>query len=221
MDDTKKHSESRAQQAKAASSAGGPPPTGGAPPSSASQEPLSRPERDARVLDEVFLPSALHSIINLEDIGPLGAKAHVENFIRNAGSPADPVEGLLLQMLLLVHHRLVRLHEHAARATGTEAIKILNAAAARLTSEYRRLALALKAYRAPVAGKSVAFIRQQNVAQEQQVHYRDGGANQVKNSLTTDSEVASKDAKHEDELAEILRSRARRAAEPAAAGAAD
>jgi hypothetical protein len=50
-----------------------------------------------------------------------------------------------------------------------EGVKIYNAAAARLTGEYRRMILTLHEYRAPYAGKSIAFIKQQNVAHSQEV----------------------------------------------------
>jgi hypothetical protein len=78
---------------------------------------------------------------------------------------------VLLEQLAMAHLRLAKLNVEASKAEGVELNKVLNSAAARLLSEIRKLALAIKTYREPASSKSFAVIQQQNVAHEQQVSY--------------------------------------------------
>ena len=63
------------------------------------------------------------------------------------GNPSDRIERMMIEQLALTHLRLGDLAGHAAHAKGNELIKIANAATARFTSEFRKTALALSAYR--------------------------------------------------------------------------
>lgn len=69
------------------------------------------------------------------------------------GHPADPVLDILVEQLAFAHLRLARLHGQAAEATGTETIKVTNAACSRLMGEVRRTALTIRDLRstAPAA----------------------------------------------------------------------
>ena len=84
-----------------------------------------------------------------EKIVPEAYKTYAVQLLQEAGSPSDPIERMLLEQLALAHHNVGRLHIEAARAEGLEQAKLFNSAAARLMSEFRHSALALKTYRAP------------------------------------------------------------------------
>ncbi len=74
----------------------------------------------------------------------LAAQERTGDFLAEAVVLADPVERLLLQQLFLAHHAVGRLHVRAgAAAADPQVIVAFLAAAARLTAELRRLALAL------------------------------------------------------------------------------
>src|SRR5262245_28395803 len=103
--------------------------------------------REAMTARDLLIPSALTAMLNTPDVGPLGTKCYVDSFLRDAGSPSDPIEIMLLQQMLMAHHRVSQLHLRAERTQSPEHLKILNAAAARLLGEVRRLALAIKVYR--------------------------------------------------------------------------
>ena len=182
-----------------------PPPSAAEAPSahkSASEVRMTREERDARVVAEVVIPAALSSILSIPEVGPLGVKAYMEKFVMDAGVARDPVERVLLEQLVLAHHRLARLHARAAEATHTDAIRVLNAAAIRLLGEVRRTALAIRTYRLPPGTKSFSVVHQQNVvaAGEQKVTYVDQSADQKKVSLQCRSELdGSAPGGHDDE----------------------
>lgn len=76
-----------------------------------------------------------------------GYKAYRDSLLADAGSPTDPIEIMLVEQLILTHNALGRLQCKAANATQLEAIEIFNAAAARLSAEFRRSSLALAEYR--------------------------------------------------------------------------
>lgn len=131
--------------------------------------------REAWSLKHLAIPAALAHIVGEQNAGVLGAKAWFNTFLGEAGNPTDPVEAILLQQLLLAHHRLAELHMQAAHAPTPEHIKILNGAAARLLGELRRLALSIRLYRTPPSNRSFSVVHQQNVvaAGSQQVQYVD------------------------------------------------
>lgn len=81
------------------------------------------------------------------EIGPSGYRLFLDGLMRDAGDPTDPVEIMLLEQLALCHLRSMQLQGQAGGAKGLEAIELYNSAAARLTAEFRKTALALKEYR--------------------------------------------------------------------------
>ena len=121
-------------------------------------------EIDARMVAELMVPGALSVILGEKLVGSVGVKLAMEDFLRRAGAPADPVEQCLLEQYFLAHHRLARLQAEASSAKGLEGSKVLNAAAVRLLSELRRLALSIRQYRTPLAARNFSVIHQQNVA---------------------------------------------------------
>jgi len=74
-------------------------------------------------------------------------RVFLEQLSKDAGSPTDPVERMILEQIALAHYRLGELYVKASAAAGNEATKILNAATARLLGEFRRTTLALASYR--------------------------------------------------------------------------
>ena len=147
---------------------------------------------EARNARDFIIPACLASIVGTQNVDVTGARVYFNGFLRDAGAPVDPVEKILLEQLLLAHHRLAQLHAKAEVATGPEHIKILNAAASRLLSEVRRMALAIRQYRSPISPRQFSVVHQQNVvaAGDQQVSYVDqSSAAGDKVTLSARSEV--------------------------------
>src|SRR5208283_1342618 len=118
--------------------------------------------------------SALAAIVGDEIVHKAGVKAAFDTFLKDAGAPKDPIEKALVEQLFLAHHRLAKLQVQADAAKTREAIKVLNAAVVRLAGEFRRLALAIRAYRLPPSSRNFNLIHQQNVATaggQQEVQY--------------------------------------------------
>jgi hypothetical protein len=104
--------------------------------------------------------------------------------VEGAGEPRDPLERLLVEQLVLLHHAAGRLVVKAASANTPEASSLLHAAAARLFAEYRKGLLALKDYRSPAmaAGPQVTVVgnvQQQNVAGMQHVALNRHGGERI------------------------------------------
>jgi hypothetical protein len=72
----------------------------------------------------------------------------LDRFLEESGNPSDALERLLLEQVAFGAMRVADLHAQAARAQSVEGAKVFAAAASRLLSEVRRLALAVKVYRA-------------------------------------------------------------------------
>jgi hypothetical protein len=75
-------------------------------------------------------------------------KLYLDGFLQELGSPADPVARLMIQQLALAHFALGRLHVRASTRILPQEVAAYSAAISRLMAEFRRTALALKAYRA-------------------------------------------------------------------------
>jgi hypothetical protein len=128
-------------------------------------------QREAQGARDTLIAAALNAIIDQPDLfGPLAIQAYAKNFVVEAGAPADPVERVLVEQLLIAHHRVAQLQARAEKANNLDEIKIVNGAATRLLAEMRRLALAIRQYRAPIGSKSFSVIHQQNVAAGAQQH---------------------------------------------------
>jgi len=117
---------------------------------------------------------------------------HMQNTLREAGAPRDPVERMLIEQITLAHHNIGRLHSSAAAAKTVDEAKVYNAAAAKLLGEFRRTALALKQYREPTPARQYMMVKQQNIAAQQQVALVDGRSGKPD---------AVKDSVHEKKLA--------------------
>ena len=71
----------------------------------------------------------------------------MDDLVRESGNPSDPVEIMLLEQTAMCHIFSMKLQSKASGAEGTEAIELYLSGAARLSSEFRKTALALKEYR--------------------------------------------------------------------------
>jgi hypothetical protein len=134
---------------------------------------MDRVQRKANIIRILAFPAAMAAAVPVaKDIGSAAFKVYLDELILEAGQPTDPVEIMLLEQLTLAHHRVAQLHAQAEQAKSFEEMKIVSTAAARLTGEVRRLALALKQYREPSGRRQFTVVRQQNVsAGGQQVAY--------------------------------------------------
>ena len=114
--------------------------------------------------------------------------------------PADPIERMMIEQIALAHHKIGELYFRARRANSPEKVKVYHAAITALLGEFRRMALALKSYREPTPAKHVTVVRQQNLAQSQQVAYLDGerpsatAASNQQPENRSDSKLGSKKA---------------------------
>jgi hypothetical protein len=106
------------------------------------------PEQQAAIARQAILPAALASSIGLDRyIQATGYRRYLDDLLKDAGSPTDPVEVMLIEQLAVCHLRAAQLQGQAGQAESLAAIELYNAAAARLTAEFRKTALVLKQYR--------------------------------------------------------------------------
>ena len=136
---------------------------------------MDRVQRKADIIRDVAFAAAMASSIPVaNDIGAAAFKVYQDGLLREAGSPSDPIERMLIEQFTLAHHRVGQLHAQAENAKRIEGSKVYTTAAVRLLGELRRLALAIKQYREPSAKKQFTVVRQQNVSNGgQQVAYLD------------------------------------------------
>lgn len=133
-----------------------------------------------------------------------GFVEYVDQLMVEGGLPKDPVERMLLEQICMAHHTIGRLYVQASSADTLEQAKVFNAAATRLLAEFRRSALALKAYREPTPPRNITVVKQQILGQHQQValveskEAVDTSRSPASEELTTlsDSELGSKKLEH-------------------------
>lgn len=189
----------------------------------------ARVQHKANMIRTLAFSAAMATAVPVaKEIGSAAFKVYQDDLLREAGSPTDPVERMLLEQLTLAHHRVAQLHAQAEQVTSIEAAKVYMTAATRLTGEVRRLALALKQYREPSGKKQFMVVRQQNVSTGgQQVAYLDQ-TRAPKGQIPFDNvgnELGTKRLEHAPQAAIIPESQSQapsgRAAEPALAWPAD
>jgi hypothetical protein len=93
-------------------------------------------------------------------------RLYLDQVKEDAGSPTDPIEVMLIEQLCMAHWRIAQLHGSAALAKSIEGTKMYNSVASRLLGEFRRTALALRAYQASAPkGKTAANLKLFKAAQ--------------------------------------------------------
>lgn len=170
-----------------------PGPTSTPPPSPVEEQQaaVDRARAEALLLEERWTPVGLRTVLGFspDDMSILGVRMFL---LKITSGVKDPVEKMLVQQFTVAHHRLFQLHTQAAETQNLEAVKVYNAAAARLQGEIRRLALAIRQYRMPAGQKSFSVVHQQNVVSggDQTVQYVDMGKG--KESLVAHDELNGK-----------------------------
>ena len=102
----------------------------------------------AYAVKEAIVPAMLATVLGIENtIGASGYRIYLDDLIRDSGSPTDRVEIMLLEQIVMCHHRSMQMQTLAEKAQGTEAIEMYLAAGSRLSAEFRKSVLALKEYR--------------------------------------------------------------------------
>ena len=102
----------------------------------------------ASVVKRGITPTALAMVLDMENmIGAAGCRVYLDEMIQESGNPSDPVEIMLLEQLTMCHQYSIQMQALSKKAEGIEAIELYLSGAARLSSEFRKTALALKEYR--------------------------------------------------------------------------
>jgi hypothetical protein len=120
-----------------------------------------------------------------------GAQAYRDDLIARAGAPADPLEEMLVEQFAMLHLQMLLTHRKAAAATGNEVTRLLCGGVARLSSESRRLALAIRSYRSGPT-KSSVVVNQTGNAGGKQVAVVVQGRRAKKDPLAKNAKQASK-----------------------------
>jgi hypothetical protein len=106
-----------------------------------------RAAHQAEGLRACVIPAMMASAFPaLAQFSAAGFKVYLEKTLADLGNPSDPVERMMIEQLVLAHFRIAQIHVDAGYVKGAEGMKLYTAAAARLLGEFRRTALALRAY---------------------------------------------------------------------------
>ena len=106
-----------------------------------------RAAHQAEGLRTCVIPAMMSSAFPaLAQFSAAGFKVHLERTLADLGNPSDPVERMMIEQLVLAHFRVAQLHVDAGYCKDAEGMKLFTAATARLLGEFRRTALALRAY---------------------------------------------------------------------------
>ncbi|HVS39671.1 MAG TPA: hypothetical protein VMS17_29210 [Gemmataceae bacterium] len=131
----------------------------GAPPAPATQAasrglddvPHAQSQRiaaQADFLHKGLFPALIAAALRLD--GSINTKSYclyLDQMLEACGSPTDPIERMMVEQLCLLHFRIGQVHGGAAEASNSEIERQYNGMAARLLSEFRQTALALRHYR--------------------------------------------------------------------------
>jgi hypothetical protein len=126
---------------------------------------LEKAQRGAHTLEEFYASSVLATSSGKMLGAHVDAAAYKilrDEFIADAGQPADPLEVLMLDQLLWAHHQVGSLHVQASKTNDAAIAEAYSNAAVKLMAESRRTVMALREYRSPV--RSNLTVGQQNVA---------------------------------------------------------
>jgi len=116
--------------------------------SSAPIHPSMNVDLQASVVKRGITPTALAMVLDMENmIVAAGCRVYLDDLVRESGNPSDPVEIMLLEQLAMCHQYSIQMQALSKKAEGIEAIELYLSGAARLSSEFRKTALALKEYR--------------------------------------------------------------------------
>ena len=132
----------------------------------------TREENAAQVRD-ALVPGKIAAAISNGKVSAFTVRDYRDQVLHESGDPKDPVERMMLDLLVVSHGRVLDLHGVAAGVKDAQATEKYSNAAARLTGEFRRLAMALKQYREPASGRTttvVHLVQHQHIQQQNLVH---------------------------------------------------
>ena len=118
-------------------------------PSALNASPLSAAEKAQRLRDlgpAVYLYGASASLLG-EAIDIATWRIWLDGFLKELGSPADPVVKLMAEQLALAHFAIANLHVRASHRLSPAEVAAYHVAIGRLMAEFRRSAVALRVYR--------------------------------------------------------------------------
>jgi hypothetical protein len=142
------------------------------------------------IAKDYVVPATLSEIVGKQYMDAMSAKEYIRVIMYGAGDPKDPIERMLLEQFVMLHHHIAVMHTAAMASKSPNAIKVNYSMLARLAGESRRLALALKTYRQPVTQKSFSVVKQQNlVANGDQTVTYVSGSKKKKETLTAKSKL--------------------------------
>ena len=96
-----------------------------------------------------------------------GLQEYLKNVLQQAGGASDPIERIIVEQILMMHHSVGRLHIKAASSATHDQDKVYSERATALTAELRRWILALPQYREKSRAKSGEQSTQPQAPQEQ------------------------------------------------------
>ena len=106
------------------------------------------PEQQAILIRNQLFATQMAITTKMPDIlETQGFQCYLYQFLEEAGSPSDPVERLMILQINNAHFRIAQLHTNSANASELSASQMNNAAATRLLAEFRKMTVALQAYR--------------------------------------------------------------------------
>ena len=94
----------------------------------------------------LFLQATLRSALPQVDL--VAFKLYRDQFLADCGNPTDPIEIILIEQIVMAHLITGHLQVKGAHESSAECAGVYLGAAARLTGELRRTALALQVFRA-------------------------------------------------------------------------
>ena len=108
-------------------------------------------ERGAAEIREGTIPAYLYmTLVEIYEKHDLTAfKLYRDRLLADCGVGLDPIATMLVEQLAMAHLNTARLHGRAATTERIDEVRAYANAAAQLAGEFRRGALALKAYREP------------------------------------------------------------------------
>lgn len=126
-----------------------------------------------KMIADLHISLCFDRIVGMENVAsPKAARRYVEQLLAEAKRTDDPIESMMIQQLVMAHHRVANLYVNAATAKNVDACETYSAMAQRLLAEFRRLALALREYRSPATGKQTTVVHR--IDRVEQLNHAEG-----------------------------------------------